>query len=81
MSYEFWQRGEMPLAPGFRFALRLRMMRAAAGLSAAALAERAGMPLIRYMALESGSASLTVVSLSKVADALTLTPDVFFDPD
>jgi transcriptional regulator with XRE-family HTH domain len=81
MSYEFWQRGERPRAPGFRFALRLRMMRAAAGLSAAALAERSRMPLMRYTALESGSESLTVVSLTQVADALALTPDVFFDPD
>jgi hypothetical protein len=31
--------------------------------------------------LENGSESLTVVSLTQVADALALTPDVFFDPD
>ncbi len=51
-------------------ATRLRVARAASGLSQEALAHRTGIPYRRYQALEAGTLNPTLRTLVRVADAL-----------
>lgn len=78
MSYDRW---EPPPRPGSRFASRLRLLRLAAGITAAELAERAGFGLCTYQSYETGARPISAAVLMRLAQAMALTPDVFFEPD
>jgi transcriptional regulator with XRE-family HTH domain len=61
--------------------MRLRRIREEAGLSIEALAHDAGVAPRQLIRVEHGTASPTVTWVLRVADALGVSPAVFFEPD
>jgi transcriptional regulator with XRE-family HTH domain len=61
------------------FGVRVRELRAAAGLSQDDLAERAGLFRTYMSRIETGRANPTVTVVTKLAQALNVTVDVLFE--
>ena len=78
MTYDYFEVGPPTQS---RFALRLRMVRSAAGLTPQALAADAEIAFRRYQAYESGRLVVTAAALLRLARALQVEPALFFDPD